>query len=125
MNHITPVVKKLLLLNVTIFFVQNLLRLDLIDSLGLRYIFSECFRPYQFFTHLFIHVNLGHLFSNMFAVLTFGPALERTLNSKTFIAFYIMTGLGAAVLYAGIQYIEIGKLEALYRAYLVLSLIHI
>jgi len=117
-HEITPIVKKLLLINIGLFFAQNLLGLDLIDTLGLRYVLSNYFSPYQFFTHLFVHASFGHLFSNMFALLTFGPILEHTLTSKRFITFYIITGLGAAVLYAGIQYVEVKKIEALYHTYL-------
>lgn len=54
----------------------------------------------------------------MFALLTFGPILEHTLNSKKFITFYIITGLGAAVLYAGMQYFEVREIENLYHTYL-------
>ena len=54
----------------------------------------------------------------MFALITFGPILEHTLNPKKFITFYIATGLGAAVLYAGIQYVEVSKLKTLYHTYL-------
>ena len=119
MHQITPIVKKLLILNIALFFAQNLLKLDLIDTLGLRCMLSNYFRPYQFFTHLFVHASFSHLFSNMFALLTFGPVLEHTLHPKKFVTFYIITGLGAAVLYAGIQYIEISKLATLYHTYLV------
>jgi membrane associated rhomboid family serine protease len=118
MYRITPIVKKLLILNIAVFFAQNLLRLDLIATLGLRCVVSDYFKPYQFFTHLFVHLSFGHLFSNMFALFTFGPILEHTLNSKKFITFYLITGLGAAALYAVIQYFEVGKLEHLYHTYL-------
>lgn len=118
MYRITPIVKKLLLLNIAVFFAQNLLRLDLIDTLGLRCVLSDYFRLYQFFTHLFVHATFGHLFSNMFSLLTFGPILEHTLNSKKFITFYIITGLGAAVLYAGMQYFEVREIKNLYHTYL-------
>jgi membrane associated rhomboid family serine protease len=118
MYRITPIVKILLLLNIVIFLAQNLLNLGLIDTLGLRCVLSNYFRPYQFFTHLFIHANFGHLFNNMIALVTFGPILERTLSSRKFITFYIITGLGSAVLYAVMQYFEVSKLEALCHTYL-------
>ncbi len=118
MPRISPIVKQLLVINIGLFLVPSLLGVDLIDSLGLRYVFSDSFRPYQFFTHLFVHASFGHLFSNMFALLTFGPMLEHTLTSKRFITFYILTGMGAAVLYACIQYLEVSKLEVLYHTYL-------
>jgi len=117
MPPITPIVKNLFTLTSGFFLAQNLLDLDLVTMLGLRCILSDHFRPYQFFTHLFVHANLGHLFSNMLALLTLGPILEHTLHTKKFITFYILTGLGAATLYAGIQYVEIRQLATLYRTY--------
>jgi membrane associated rhomboid family serine protease len=118
MRQITPVVKRLLILHIAVFSVQSLLDIDLIGLLGLRCILSTYFRPYQFFTHLFVHASFGHLLSNMFALLTFGPVLEHTLHPKKFVAFYIVTGLGAAALYAGIQYVEVSKLATSYHTYL-------
>ncbi len=114
----TPIVRQLLLINVGLFCAQNWLGIDLISSLALRYVFSSAFRPYQFLTHLFVHANFNHLVGNMLSLLTFGPVLERTLASKRFFSFYLFTGIGAAALYAGTQYYELSKLEALYQAYL-------
>ena len=118
MLRTTPIVKQLLIINVGLFCVQHLLGIDLIHSLGLRSVFSSDFRPYQFFTHLFVHASFAHLFSNMFALFTFGPILEYTLSAKRFTAFYLFTGIGAAVLYAVMQYFEVSELEALYHTYL-------
>ena len=118
MYSITPIVKRLLALNIVVFFAQHLLSLDLINILGLRCILSNYFRPYQFLTHLVVHANSSHLLSNMFALFTFGPTLEYTLNARKFIAFYIITGLGAAILYSSIQYFEVSNLAYLYHDYL-------
>lgn len=119
MYFVTPIVKRLLILNITVFLVQSSLRIDLIDVLGLRCVLSTYFKPYQFFTHLVVHTSLGHLFSNMFALLIFGPTLEYTLNARKFTFLYIMTGLGAAALYASIQYFEVKNLAHLYHTYLI------
>ncbi|XWN35057.1 MAG: rhomboid family intramembrane serine protease [Roseivirga sp.] len=118
MHGTTPVVRRLLLLNIGLFLAQSLLGLDLIHGWGLRSVLSSYFRPYQLLTHLFVHASLSHLVGNMFALFTFGPVLEYTLTSKRLINFYITTGLGAAVLCALLQYFEQSKVEALYRAYL-------
>lgn len=118
MSRLTPAVEKLLLINVVLFLVIRLLGFDLIDLLGLRCILSKHFRPYQFFTHLFVHAGFIHLFSNMFTLVTFGPVLEHTLSSKRFFLFYLITGLGAAVLYLVVCYLEVSKIKALYQAYL-------
>ena len=120
MNQLTPIVKVLLFLNVGLFLGQSFLGLDVIDTLGLRCVLSPHFRPYQFLSHLFVHADNNHLISNMFALFTFGPVLEKTLGARRFIALYLLTGLGAAALYAGLQYMQVGELEALYRGYLAL-----
>jgi len=118
MQRLTPLVKNLLIINVGCFLAQSLLGFDLIDAFGLRDVLSDHFKPYQFFTHLFVHANFSHLLSNMFALFMFGPILENTLGYRPFLAFYIITGIGAAVLYSGIHYLEVSRMEAIYHAYL-------
>ena len=118
MQRLTPIVKKLLWANVILFLAQNFLGFDLIDSFGLRSVLADNFKPYQFITHLFIHAGGMHLFSNMLSLIIFGPVLENTLGTKRFIIFYIITGLGAAVLYSLVHYVEIAKLQTLYHTYL-------
>lgn len=118
MSKLTPAVERLLLINVILFLAIKFFGFDLIDLFGLRYVLSEHFRPYQFFTHLFVHAGFMHLFSNMFTLVTFGPILEYTLSSKRFILFYLFTGLGAAALYSGVCYLELSKVKAMYHTYL-------
>lgn len=118
-QEMTPIVRQLLLINVGLFVAQSWLGLDLIRSLGLRYVFASSFHPYQFLTHLFVHASFNHLVGNMLSLLTFGPILERTLTPKRFLGFYLFTGIGAAAFYAGTQCFTIGRLEALYHTYLV------
>ena len=55
--------------------------------------------------------GIGHIFSNMFAVLVFGPILERVWGSRKFFIFYLITGVGAGVLYSGVNFIENFNLE--------------
>ncbi|MDZ7605147.1 MAG: rhomboid family intramembrane serine protease [Cyclobacteriaceae bacterium] len=47
-----------------------------------------------------------HLLSNMFALFIFGPLLEQFWGPKRFLIFYIVTGVGAGVLYSGIEFFE-------------------
>lgn len=117
MNRLTPVVEKILIGNLIIFAIHKFFGLDLVDLLGLRYMFSPQFAPHQLITHLFVHASLGHLFSNMFTLITFGPILETHLSSKRFLALYFITGIGAALLYTGILYLEISKFKHLYLNY--------
>ena len=118
MNKLSPVVEKILMINVVIFLVAKLFGIDLSDWLGLRYIGSPEFRPYQFVTHLFVHAGFFHLFSNMFTLVTFGPTLEYVLSPKRFLLLYVVTGLGAALLSMGVLYLEINKLTVAYHHYL-------
>nr|WKN38757.1 rhomboid family intramembrane serine protease [Tunicatimonas sp. TK19036] len=112
-GNLTPTVKNLLIINIAIFAIQSLVFSDqlFVNLFGLRYIHAESFRPYQFITHLFIHGSLFHLFGNMFALFIFGPLLERVWGSQRFLIFYLVTGLGASLLYSAINYYEVNQLE--------------
>ncbi|MDX5348696.1 MAG: rhomboid family intramembrane serine protease [Hymenobacteraceae bacterium] len=41
----------------------------------------------------------------------FGPLLERHWGASKFLTFYLITGLGASVLYSGVRYYEFSKME--------------
>ncbi len=118
MNRLTPVVEKIIIANTALFIIHKLFGLDLINLLGLRYVYSPQFMPYQIITHLFVHASFGHLFSNMFTLISFGPILEMHLSSKRFLIFYLVTGIGAALLYMGVLHLEINQFESFYTNYL-------
>jgi membrane associated rhomboid family serine protease len=119
MRTLTPVVEKILIINIIIFLANKFIGLNLVGLLGLRYIFSSQFNPYQLLTHLFTHASFYHLFSNMFTLITFGPILEYYLSSKRFLYLYLITGVGAALLYMFVFYLQIGNLESIYYNYLI------
>ena len=73
---------------------------------ALHHILSPLFKPWQLVTHLFMHGSLVHIFSNMFALWMFGSILENLWGPKRFLLFYILCGLGAAVLHLGSLWIE-------------------
>ncbi|MFX5587063.1 rhomboid family intramembrane serine protease, partial [Acinetobacter baumannii] len=60
---------------------------------------SPLFRPWQLITHMFLHGDFGHIFGNMFALWMFGAVLENLWGSKRFLIFYIICGLGAALIH--------------------------
>lgn len=87
-------------------FVLGKYGIDLADYLGLHYWKSELFRPWQFLTHMFMHGSyndlngtLMHIFFNMFMLWMFGSVLENWWGAQRFIIFYLICGLGAAVLH--------------------------
>lgn len=111
MLRITPVVRNILILNVLIFGAEALLGTDFAPRFGLHYIGSPDFHPYQFVTHMFLHGGFGHLFSNMFGLIMFGPLLEQLWGARRFLFFYLFTGLGAGALYMAVNYYEMAQLQ--------------
>lgn len=110
-NTIPPVVKNLIIINVLMWLATIFLRMrgvDLTDSLGLHYIGSPEFRPYQLVTHMFMHDSSGpmHLIFNMLALWMFGRVLESVWGPKRFFIYYFVTGLGAAALHTFVNYLE-------------------
>lgn len=105
-----PVVKNLLILNGLFFLatmaLEQAYRIDLADYLGLRFPGSQAFEPYQFISYMFLHGSLSHLFFNMFALWMFGYTLENIWGSRRFLTYYLITGVGAALVHYAIFYIE-------------------
>jgi membrane associated rhomboid family serine protease len=52
---------------------------------------------WQFFTYMFLHGGLLHLFFNMYALLLFGRPLEDRWGWKEFLSFYLVTGTCAGI----------------------------
>lgn len=102
---IPPVVKNLIIANVLVFIAQNTFDdFTLSNLFALHDIRSVYFKPHQIVTHLFMHGGLGHLFFNMFALWMFGAVLENNFGPKKFLIFYMISGLGAAILHLGTLY---------------------
>jgi membrane associated rhomboid family serine protease len=118
-QNLTTTVKNLLLINIIIFLVQasGMLGIDFAHQFGLHHINSPYFQPYQIITHIFMHANLGHIFSNMFALFIFGPILENMWGSKRFLIFYMVCGLGASILHSIVHHIEIQRIQEIVSLY--------
>ena len=111
--RLTPVVQYLLIMNVGVFVFMYLTGGHYFDLLALHSVNADTFYPFQFFTHMFMHSmdDPMHLIGNMFGLFMFGPMLESVWGSKRFIAFYLICGLGAALLYSGVQYYGYSQIE--------------
>lgn len=104
MRNITETVKQLLIINV-LFFVGTLAVGDrAYDLLALYFPENNQFQLWQPLTHMFMHGGLMHILFNMFALYSFGSALEHFWGGKKFLFFYISCGLGAALIHTGINY---------------------
>jgi len=119
MFQLTPAAKNILIINGIIFILSDFVGLKsyIIESFGMRYFHSENFQPYQILTYMWVHGGFGHLFSNMFSVLIFAPILERVWGSKKFLIYYLATGIGAGILYSGINYYENYSFEVKVKSY--------
>lgn len=104
MMQITPTVKQLLIINI-LFFVGTLAIGDpAYQYLALYFPESPNFQYWQPITHMFMHGGYMHIFFNMFALYSFGSALEHFWGAKKFLFFYISCGLGAALMNTAINY---------------------
>jgi len=54
---------------------------------------------WTFFTSMFMHGGLFHLFANMFSLFFIGSLVERILGQKRYISFYLISGLLAGFLF--------------------------
>jgi len=116
MFNLTPTVRNLLLVNLAFFLAQQNLRNIPITQLGSLYALGSPYLHFwQFFTYMFLHGSWIHLFSNMFGLISFGPLLEQRWGGQRFLAFWLMCGVGAGVLYEGVRTYEMHKLEATYQ----------
>ena len=100
-----PVVKNLLIIN-GLFYLATMaagkaFNIDLTSILGLHYVGASDFRPYQYITYMFMHspTNFSHILFNMFALWMFGNTIENVWGSKRFLIYYMLTGIGAAIVY--------------------------
>lgn len=114
LTNIPQVTKNILILNV-LFFVLTVFfegqGIDLNRILGAHYFNSPLFRPYQMVTHFFMHVDIGHIFMNMWLFVMLGGYLEKLWGPKRFFVFYVTSALGALVLYNCIGVYQIYELK--------------
>ena len=112
-GRLTPLVKKLLIINIGIAVIQALMKLDLGNVFGLYFVLADEFQPYQFITYMFLHStdSLMHILGNMFALFIFGPMLENFLGPKKFLILYMVTGVGAGLFYTTVNYIEVNQVR--------------
>ena len=106
------IVKNLLIINGLLFLAQNTFggptsSFSFEDYFALHAWQSELFRPWQLITHMFLHGDLGHIFGNMLALWMFGSILENLWGPQRFLLFYLLCGVGAAVIHLAILSFEL------------------
>ncbi len=58
-----------------------------------------------------MHGSIEHIFFNMFALWMFGNVLENFWGPKRFLIFFMVTGVGAAVLYMGYEAFQFHRMN--------------
>lgn len=114
MNRLPRTVAGLLIVNVLIFAAGFLLPQgsDRLAAAGaLWYPANEHFGLWQLVSYMFLHADLGHLFFNMFALVSFGSVLEREWGAARFLVFYFACGVGAALIQTGVNWQEFHGLQ--------------
>ncbi|MFA5445384.1 MAG: rhomboid family intramembrane serine protease [Bacteroidales bacterium] len=104
------VIKNIIIINAFMLILTMINREFMIEHFALFYPASAFFKPWQIVTHIFMHGNFGHLLFNMYALWMFGSVLEQLWGPKKFLLYYLVTGLGAAALHMGVQWIEASSL---------------
>ena len=101
MRNLPTVTRYLLIANFAVFFLAAIFQrygLDLNTIAGLHYWGASSFHWWQPITYMFLHANFSHIFFNMFAVWMFAPMIEQEWGSKRFSLYYLVCGLGAALI---------------------------
>jgi membrane associated rhomboid family serine protease len=97
-RRITPWVGRLLAINAVVLLLQQTIFTS--DSLAQLLAFDSSLvlqRPWTLVTYMFVHAGILHLAANSLALFVFGPPVERRFGSPTFIAYYMLCGIGAAL----------------------------
>lgn len=103
-TNLPQVTLNLLVLNVAVFIFMLIPGANhaLTRWLSVYYFTSPDFNVWQLLTYMFLHGNFSHLFFNMFALLIFGPPIERSMGSQRFLFYYLTCGICAALVQLGV-----------------------
>jgi membrane associated rhomboid family serine protease len=96
MPPLSPVTRTLLIVNVAVFFLDQLLLHGLLSQWFALWPLGGGFMPWQVASYAFLHGSMMHLFFNMLGLWMFGSELERVWGQKRFLQFYAASVLAAA-----------------------------
>ena len=105
-GNIPAATRNLFLINAIMFIATCINQNFMIGTFAMFYPTSPFFHWWQPVTHMFMHGGFWHIFLNMWCLLMFGSALERSIGSKMFVLFYFVAGLGAVAVHTLVQYLQ-------------------
>ena len=117
MRNLPTITRYLLIANLCIFLFASILErsgFDLNAICGLHYYSAQSFHWWQPLTYMFLHANFSHLFFNMFAVLMFGPMIENEWGQRRYLMYYLVCGLGAALVQEGVWSMMVANMSTHY-----------
>ena len=106
MSNVPTAVKNIIIINVLIMIMTSLNETFMVEKFALFYPTAPFFHWWQPFTHMFMHGGFWHLFFNMYTLFIFGSVLERVWGPKKFLVFYFVTGIGAAAIHTGVEWMQ-------------------
>ena len=106
LERIPTVTRSLLIINVIMFVATLINENFMIGTFAMFYPASPLFRWWQPLTHMFMHGGWWHIFFNMYTLVMFGMVVEQALGTKKFLILYFVTGLGAAALHTGVEWLQ-------------------
>jgi len=117
MRNIPTVTRYILIANVIIYFLAAVLErygIDINGICGLHYVSAQSFHFWQPFTYMFLHANMSHIFFNMFAVWMFAPMIEQEWGARRFGLYYLVCGLGAALIQELVWMMMLSNMSTMY-----------
>lgn len=114
-SRLTPIVKLLLIINITVFVLQRIGAENFLVTWFsvLPVNLTVSLQIWRLIGYQFLHGGFGHIFFNMFALFFFGPVLERQWPGKKFIVFYLLCGVTGGVFYTILAltgFLEVGPM---------------
>lgn len=106
MSNVPAAVKNIIIINVLVMVMTALNENFMYEKFALFYPTSPFFHWWQPLTHMFMHGGFWHLFFNMYTLYMFGSVLEYKWGTKKFLLFYFVTGLGAALVHTGVEWMQ-------------------
>ncbi len=107
---VTQGVKFIMIINGVVFLIQQIA--GLISPHWMEYVFglshnafSNELMLWQPFTYMFLHGGWLHIIFNLLALWMFGGELELVWGRKKFVRYYILTGIGAGLFIALMNYL--------------------
>jgi membrane associated rhomboid family serine protease len=88
-------------------YILTMLMPDLLNLLALNVVYIVRYKRFwQFATYMFVHDprSMSHLIFNMLGLFFFGLNVERSMGSKEFLLFYLLTGILCGVISFAVYY---------------------